>query len=115
MKLLLGLLTFALVCIAWVFFRAKTFDRAFMLAMAMLGNAPSDAPLDMASLGLVASGTVALVTFLVLAVHWFMRDSSLEETAAQCPWWVRAAILAAMWVAIVTLSGEERAFLYFQF
>ena len=114
-KLLLALLTFAMVCIAWVFFRAKTFDRAFMLAMAMLGNAPSDAPLDMASLGLVASGTVALVTFLVLAVHWFMRDSSLEETAAKCPWWVRAAILAAMLVAIVTLSGEERAFLYFQF
>ena len=51
----------------------------------------------------------------MLAIHWLLRDSSVEEADERLPWWVRGVILAAMIVAMVTMSGDDRAFIYFQF
>lgn len=111
-KFILALLTFALVCITWVFFRAATFGQAFELVGVMLGRTHQESILLLPKL-VVAE--VVVITIILVGLHWIMRDITLEEMAAKCPSWIRSLILAGMLVGIVTLSGEDRAFIYFQF
>jgi hypothetical protein len=51
----------------------------------------------------------------MLTLQWALRDTSLAEAARRCPRLVAVAILAAMLVAVTTMSGPGRAFIYFQF
>ncbi len=59
---------------------------------------------------------VALLVFSALFHwHWFMRDRTLAKLAARAPWWLRGAVVGLLLTAIVTFSGSDRAFIYFQF
>ena len=111
-RMFLSLVTFALVCVAWVFFRADTFERAFLMIKAMFGLGCNPPGLWLTSLDLIITSGVS---FAILALHWCMRDHSLEEIAGRTPWWLKSLALAGMLIAIVILSGEDRAFIYFQF
>lgn len=109
--ILLAGVTFLLVCIAWVFFRAHTLEKAHDVLAAMMGfqNQGTSSLRDYEiakSVGVIG---------LILATHWMNRDVSLEQLAAKIPWWLCSAALACMLIAIATLSGEDRAFIYFQF
>jgi alginate O-acetyltransferase complex protein AlgI len=107
-----ALATFALVCFAWVFFRAGSFGRSFTIASAMLGRVGSEAQRSLAQLDVV----FVLATMVpMLSLHWLMRDKTLEAVADKCPWWFRAVLLALMLMAIATKTGDTRAFIYFQF
>lgn len=106
-RLVLALLTFVLVCIAWVFFRATSFDQAFRIVAAMAG---------------FGSGTVhgdyqaALIPIaLLLATHWSLRDTTLEAAVARTPTPIRVLVLSAMLICLVLFPGVDRAFIYFQF
>jgi len=111
-RLALGLMTFLLVCIAWVFFRANTFERAFTIASVMLGRGGLSPDLYV---GKIMLGKTLLTVGVLLAVHWRLRSSSLEALVEKTPWWVRSAALAAMLILMATMPGEDRAFIYFQF
>ncbi len=108
----LAAVTFILVSLAWVFFRAKSFPQAFAIlgSMFALGQ-------GVASIHIDTFHTVLTLVLIVatLACHWAMRERSLQTTVEGVPWWLRSLILAGMLVAIVTCSGEDRAFIYFQF
>jgi alginate O-acetyltransferase complex protein AlgI len=110
-RLALGGLTFALVCIAWVFFRAGTFGQAFAMVGAMLGLG-SDT-----GLSFTYEETVLVLVPMgaMLVLHWLLRDISLEQAVERCPWTVRSVLVAAILVAIACMPGTDRAFLYFQF
>ena len=56
-----------------------------------------------------------LVMGSLLGLHWVMRNRRIEEVAEAWPWWIRSLVLAGLLVGIVVLSGEDRAFIYFQF
>ena len=103
----LGLVTFVLVCFAWVFFRATSFDQAFLVVRAMLGD------------GEGASHTVSawsLVPVLALVgAHAAMRNTTLEAVVERTPWPARAAALIVMVTALFLFTGVDRAFIYFQF
>jgi D-alanyl-lipoteichoic acid acyltransferase DltB (MBOAT superfamily) len=107
-----GLFTYALVCVAWVFFRAESFDSASTIAQAMLGAAT---PGEQALLSALQVQTALWLTLGTLAVHWVLRDSSLDQHVGRWPWWLTALGLAALVVLIFTTPGEDRAFIYFQF
>jgi alginate O-acetyltransferase complex protein AlgI len=111
-RLLLAAVTFALVSIAWTFFRAQSFDQAFGMVGAMvgLGGAASDVAFTYAEKVMVLVPIVG-----ILAAHWLLRDVSLERAVERCPWPVRSALLAAIIIAIACMPGTDRAFLYFQF
>lgn len=111
-RIFFSLVTFALVCIAWVFFRADTFGRAFLMIKSMFGLGCDPSGLRLAPLDIIIT---AGVSFVILAVHWGMRNCSFEEIAGKIPWWLKSLALAGMLTAIVILSGEDRAFIYFQF
>jgi len=102
-------LTFVLVCIAWVFFRANSFTQAFELLKGMFGMSHGRI-LESTNYPLVGFATVA-----ILAIHWYMRDRSIEQLAERTPWLVRSLALAVMVVCIVIMQEKERAFIYFQF
>jgi alginate O-acetyltransferase complex protein AlgI len=111
-QLPLALLTFLLVSVAWVFFRAHSFGQAFGIAAALVAVAPRNAERLLGPQSIVAS---LGVTVILLSVHWLMREASLASVVGRIPWWCRSLALAALVLGILGLSGEDRAFIYFQF
>jgi D-alanyl-lipoteichoic acid acyltransferase DltB (MBOAT superfamily) len=111
-KFLLGMATFIAVCFTWVFFRAETFSDAFQMISAMVGKAPELPALRLGKRMLILCfvGITCLVT-----AHWMCRNTTLEAIVAKMPAVLWAFLLAVMIVSIATVSGEERAFIYFQF
>ncbi len=111
-RLFLALLTYFLVNITWVFFRARSFPQAWSMTKTMLGFGAEGSVLVLSSF-LVA--TVISVTVGMLAVHWFMRSRRLEEVVAKTPWWLTGLVWAGMLFLIVITQGSGDAFIYFQF
>jgi alginate O-acetyltransferase complex protein AlgI len=107
----LGLLTYALVNVTWVFFRARSFAKAWLLLRGMLGtNTQAVAILPTMHLTMVA----AIVAGIVFT-HWRMRDQTLETAIAGMPAAVLSGVWALMLFAIVISQGSGSAFIYFQF
>jgi len=107
----IGLLTYALVNVTWVFFRADTFGKAWTLLRGMFGFNPAAAPI-------LPTAHLTLVAFIVggiVCTHWLMRNRTLESAIARTPAPVIAAIWASMLFAIVIAQGAGNAFIYFQF
>lgn len=108
---LLALLTFVLFCLSLVIFRAQDFASTRGMYAAMIGLQKELMPWD-------AGVAVALVVVaLTVAGHWKMRDSDLADFAGRIPHWLRPLILTFIIVSILLtlVSGDGRAFIYFQF
>lgn len=110
-KLGLGLSTFVIVSITWVFFRSPTFEAAGTLLHAMLVQSGD---------GSVAIGERALLVLIslvgLLGWHCYNRNSTLEARFAKWPTALRAAVIAAATLGVIFSSGgEQHAFIYFQF
>ena len=110
-RLALALVTYALVNVTWVFFRADSFGGAARILMGMAGLATGAKPV-LATMFVVK--VVVIVTAIVVT-QWIMRNRSLEEVVARTPWWVTAAVCAAMLFAVTITQGSGQAFIYFQF
>jgi alginate O-acetyltransferase complex protein AlgI len=108
---LLGLLTWTLVNVTWVFFRAKTFGKAWDVLGGMAGAHPAAAPL----LDTVHLATVGAIIAGILVVHWRMRATTLESMLARAPAPAIAIAWGAMAFLIVAAQGTGSAFIYFQF
>jgi alginate O-acetyltransferase complex protein AlgI len=107
----LGLLTYALINVTWVFFRAKGFGKAWTVLRGMFGfNA--DAKPILPTVHLVA---VVAIVGAILFAHWLMRARTLEDAIARTPAPMVSAIWAVMAFAIVIAQGTGNAFIYFQF
>lgn len=111
-QLFLGLLTYIGVSFAWVLFRADSFEQAFtiMKALVMINSDVPTISIEYFYVMLTFG-----ITLIILISHWVMRERSLENILEKIPWWHRAVILAAMMIIIITCSGDDRAFIYFQF
>jgi alginate O-acetyltransferase complex protein AlgI len=107
----LGLLTYVLVQITWVFFRAKTFSKAGLVLRAMFGLNIAEKPI-LPGIELVM---VAAIVGGLVSAHWLMRKRTLESVLARTP----TPLLAGGWLllafAIVIEQGAGNAFIYFQF
>ncbi len=109
-QIALALVTYVLVLIAWVFFRAGDFSSATALLQAMFLGGPNQVLLS----GFATTRVIA-ITVVLLTSHWLLRDSSLEELAARVPPWTRMLALGVMLILLVLVPGDNRAFIYFQF
>lgn len=108
----LGILTYLLVCVTWVFFRANTLDEAFHLVTGMAGAT------GFTLTGLLTRGQMLLVlamTVGMLGVHWLFRNNTLEDAVARLPWWLVPGILSTMLFLMFIIHVDDRAFIYFQF
>jgi D-alanyl-lipoteichoic acid acyltransferase DltB (MBOAT superfamily) len=110
-RIALALLTYLLVLITWVFFRARDFPSAWLLLRSMFGAA-GEGERVLYWNGIIA---VATVTAVMLTTHWRMRDTTLEAAVERTPAWIIAAAWTAMLFAVITTQGSGDAFIYFQF
>jgi alginate O-acetyltransferase complex protein AlgI len=107
----LGVLTYALVNLTWVFFRAKTFTRAWSVLRGMAGTNAGATPL----LSTFRLATVGMIVAGILVTHAYMRSRTLESVIARVPPLVIGVLWGAMLLAIVAAQGDGSAFIYFQF
>jgi alginate O-acetyltransferase complex protein AlgI len=107
----LGLLTYALVNVAWVFFRAHNFAKAWQMIGGMFGANTAAAPI-LPTMHLVL--VIAIVTVLV-STHWHMRNQTLESAITRVPAVALSGTWALMLFAIVISQGAGNAFIYFRF
>ncbi len=111
--MLTAFVTYILVVLSMVLFRARSLAQAlsFFKSMLFLGNSNPVFPLTRDELILVG-----LTTMTVWMIHWFMRNTTVEHVASRLPSWARGMLIAFSLVAIImSICGEERAFIYFQF
>lgn len=109
-QLLLAGLTYGLVCITWVFFRAKDFASGSVLLKAMF-----TCEWGLEVLRRREAFVVVGITAAMLAGHWLMRENGLGHLWQKVPWWGRSIILAVMLLLVILAPGNDRAFIYFQF
>ena len=109
-KFFVGLLTFLLVCLTWVLFRANSLEAAEDLFAVMLQPA-----VGLAITSLSQVWTVLGLIAALLGMHWFMREREFSATLKSLPWQVIGLTLAIMIIAILLSPGEERDFIYFEF
>ena len=106
-----GALTFVLINLTWVFFRAKDFTVAAKMLTSMAGMAVKPIPMIAALPMLYAMVIVAGI----VGTHWAMRDKTLEIAIERTPAWLIGAVWSFMAIAIVAEQGKGSAFIYFQF
>jgi alginate O-acetyltransferase complex protein AlgI len=110
-KVFLGLVTYFLVNITWVFFRASDFPSAGRMILSMFGLADSGAQV-LPTLDIIK---VVVVISALLFVHWRFRTAPIEKAARNVPGWGHGLAWAAMLVLLVITQGGGNAFIYFQF
>ena len=110
-RLGLALLTFVVISITWVFFRAPNLAAAGALLRALFSATGTG------SVTLGDHVPLLLLTLVgLLAWHWVSRDTSLEQRFSRWPVPMRATVIAvALLGTLYSGGGEQHAFIYFQF
>jgi alginate O-acetyltransferase complex protein AlgI len=110
-RLALALVTYALVNVTWVFFRAEDFPGAARILAGMAGLAGDAAPI----LPTMFVVKVVVIVTAIVATQWLMRNRTLEDVVSRAPWWLTGLVTAAMLFAVTITQGSGQAFIYFQF
>jgi len=106
-----ALITFLVVTVTWVFFRAHSFAAAWDLLRSMAG-ASGAAHAVLYWNDIIA---VTLIVGAMLATHWRMRSTRLETVVAAAPGWAVVLVWTLMAFALVAEQGAGDAFIYFAF
>jgi len=107
----LALLTFFLINVTWVFFRASTFGMAGHMLVSMFGGAPGAAPV----LTTLAILKVTIIVTGMVLVHWFLRNRRMLDLVYRMPWWVTGVLWALVLLALMMTQSSSASFIYFQF
>lgn len=110
---LLGILyTFSIVCLAWIFFRAKNVGDAFYI----IGHLWPQGALSLSPELVTSLQITCSMVMILLLVEWKQTGEELRDLFSDRPTWLRWSILLGI-VYCILLTGvfESRAFIYFQF
>jgi alginate O-acetyltransferase complex protein AlgI len=107
----LGLLTFLLVNVTWVFFRAPSFSVAWNVLQSMFGLQSG----GVAVLSYVQMLQVVTVMSALVLTHWLMRNSHVATLAEKANWWLTGVSWASMVILVMLVQKTGDAFIYFQF
>lgn len=122
-NMLQTLVTCALVCLAWVFFRAKSIGVALYVIRSMLLSTGTDilnlvyhhpSTLNLGLMGTELLIALASIVFLEI-VHLLQSRMNLMETLRKQPFLLRWGIYYIFLVVLVLYSVASRQFIYFQF
>ncbi len=106
-----ALVTFFFINVTWVFFRAPDFGAAWQLLTSMFYNVPNAVPL-LTTLSVIK---VSVITVLLVAFHWMMRDTRVLVVAEKMPWWLLGIIWTFMLLLLIWSQESSSSFIYFQF
>lgn len=111
-KFLLALLTFMLINITWVFFRAQDFATAWRLLRSMFGPLDSNAAAVLTTINIIKVGVVISLMFIA---HWLMRNTTALQIAQKMKWWSVGLVWAFMMIMLILSQESSGSFIYFQF
>lgn len=109
--ILLAFLTYTLVNITWVFFRAREFSTAKNMIYSML-TLNRDGEKLLGTFDIVK--VMSLISILFIC-HWVMRNTSLKEVSQRISPVVLGIVWAIMFILIAISQGSGEQFIYFQF
>jgi len=110
-RILLALVTYFLVNITWVFFRAPDFETAWRMITTMLTLDTSGEKV----LPTVLIVQTVITIAVMLCVHWWMRNRQLDEVVSRLPGWFTGLVWGVLLTLIMITQGGSDAFIYFQF
>lgn len=110
-KIMAVLLTFFLVNITWVFFRATDFSTAWRLLASMTGFEQK----GIALLPTLDLFKVGIIITLMLLTHYFMRNTTVSQLAQKTKWWMVGIVWAILLIAVLLSQKSSDSFIYFQF
>ena len=110
-RLSMALVTYFLVNITWVFFRAETFKDAAIMLQSMFGLAKD--PKKVLYLNEIVPAT--LVVAGMVATHWRLRATTKEALIEKAPPWIIVLGGTIMLFMLIITQGSDSAFIYFQF
>ncbi|HEV9037433.1 MAG TPA: MBOAT family O-acyltransferase [Puia sp.] len=106
-----ALLTFFLINVTWVFFRASSFGMAGHMLVSMFGGAQGAVPI---LTNLAITKVVVIVTAMIF-VHWFMRNRRMLDLVYEIPWWLTGVLWAVILLLLILTQSSSASFIYFQF
>jgi D-alanyl-lipoteichoic acid acyltransferase DltB (MBOAT superfamily) len=107
------LLTFCLVVIGWVFFRANSIGDALAYLRGMThASSLFSFPRD---IGLSAQKALIITIPCMLVVEWLQRNKQHGLEIYTVNPWLRRVIYSLIIVGIVLFMGKNQQFIYFQF
>ena len=109
---LMVILTFHLVCLSWVFFRAETFQKARDMLHQICGM---DGFFVLSELGLFKPQNWAIGILLPFFILVITRFHKVDKSLRSYPLVVSISILSGMLFAIALITGGANEFIYFQF
>ena len=105
--------TYLMLCFTITAFRAHSIGQTGALLWSLLGGRGWEGLAGLAGDHYRLAFCTAAVT---VVLHRLMVNTSLEAVAARVPWWLKSALLAVlMYLVLISMTGEDRAFIYFQF
>lgn len=113
LQLSLGILTFILTCVSWVFFRADSLSHAWVIIKALFNLNTYRIPNIYSTTEI---GTTLILVGSMLTIHWLMREREFNNLLMKPKFkLLLPATLASMLYLIVTTPTTSSAFIYFQF
>lgn len=116
------LVTFALICISWVFFRAHTIADAVYILKSIFNRDTLRSTYaiirnpDLLFVSVPVLATAALVILILEVVHYFEGDDGIVNYINQKPKYIRWSIYYAFVVLMLMLAQPtHQQFIYFQF
>lgn len=107
--------TFALVLVTWVFFRASSFADAWAVLVAMAGQAhPTGQPVSFRMYELVIVGASSAIAALEPALVKRMEQAGIVWWW-RVPFWLRGGAYACLSLALLAFGGATQKFIYFDF
>ena len=110
-KIMLAVVTYFLVNITWVFFRAADFSMAWRMIVTMLTFVTDGEKV----LPAVFVWQTFITIGIMLLIHWRMRDRQLHDVIGRLPAWLTGLVWGVMLKLIIITQGGSDAFIYFQF
>jgi D-alanyl-lipoteichoic acid acyltransferase DltB (MBOAT superfamily) len=108
------LITFNLVCFAWIFFRADTMEKAFQMLTQIFTYFEPSVFMQLIS----GYPTVFILMAVGYIIHFIPKniDLKIQHQVTALPFWGKAALLSlAIFIVIQMKSSEIVPFIYFQF
>ena len=106
--------TFHLVCLGWVFFRANSLSDAMLLLRQAVRF--SDASVMLPSFGLGDMAVSGAAIAVLVIVHCIERKENIRRALDRHPVWVRWPVYLGVVLTILTLGVfDAQEFIYFQF
>jgi alginate O-acetyltransferase complex protein AlgI len=110
-NIFLALLTYFLVNITWVFFRSEDFATAWRILGSMFSGVNGASPL-LTTLSIIK---ISVITILLFATHWLMRNTRVLNIAQKMPAWMLGIVWSVMLLLLILSQESSSSFIYFQF